>query len=309
MDHLRASGSPSSASTARRRPSPSSRTGPSRRCSCPAAATRTSRCRSGPTSGAPLDLADSLAAATFEASSFGNCLELDGPALLVRRPVALARSCSRPASRCRPLLADERRSPPTRTTVGFEAACCSVPEPERPIRTPDAEEQHGECHADRCHARRDGRTAAGRAGGGGGAAVVAARGRPAPCLHERQPRAVPPRTALQAVALVVGERRVTARAVGLCPWCSTRCAFQRSSGAACRSMRGAARIADEEDLERRGLVGLDLLEDRPAGRHDRVSAARDAEDRQPALEQLGMVDDLAQRGYPGHRVVQQVRRP
>ena len=179
------------------------------------------------------------------ASSFGSCLELDGPALLARRPVALdggvgglLRGARRAAVSGAAAHADDRR---------LRAATCSPLEPERPIRTPDAQEQHGECHAGRRHARRD--AGRGRSEGGGGAAAVGRPGEPA-LLHERQPRAVPPRAALEAVALVVGERRVTARAVGLCPWCSTRCAFQDRRERRAGHAR-AARIADEEDLEAR----------------------------------------------------------
>src|SRR4029079_13052702 len=100
--------------------------------------------------------------------------------------------------------------------------------------------------------------------------------------------------------------RRTPRTCSVFRWCSTRRTFQ---GARERRDReaGIAWIADEEDGEGCRLPGLDLLEDRPAGRDDGVALARDAEDGQAALEDLGVVDDGTRDGDPRDRIVSQVR--
>src|SRR5215510_1107932 len=119
------------------------------------------------------------------------------------------------------------------------------------------------------------------------------------------PRYGAPRTRGSSAGRPRAARR-TARTCSVLSSCSTRCAFQ---GARERRDReaGIAWIADEEDGEGRGLARLDLLEDGPAGRDDGVSLARDAEDGQAALEDLGVVDDAAGDGDPRDRVVSQVR--
>ena len=123
-----------------------------------------------PTPGAPFDFAASFAAATFEASSFGSCLELDGPTLLVRRPVALHGGVGG-LLRGAPAAGGRAALPPTRTTVGFEATCSPF-EPERPDQDPDAKEQDGKDTPPR-HIRGDGPDWAGPPDGGGSATVAA----------------------------------------------------------------------------------------------------------------------------------------
>ena len=248
---------------------------------------------SAPTFGAPLPVAAVFAAATAAGwvASLRQRLQRDRPALAVRRPVAreaLRGGCGRGSGR---RAGDRDRRGRRRLAA---AAADEHADAHRQQQAGEAREQHGLARQRRPRGRR------GRRDRG-----LGRRGRGAPQRRrQRAPGARPDLAALQAVALIGGQRgRACSAALGrLGRRRRAHAPLPRLTAGACRLSLAPVGSPTKKTTNDALRAGLERRHDRAPGGDDLLVAARGREDHEPLLRDRRGVLDASLRGDAVDRV-------